>query len=219
MTETNYPRLNRRALGIDSAPVRILHLGLGAFHRAHQAWYTTHATDAGEWGIAAFSGRSPEVPELLEPQDGVFTLVTRGSQGDSFEHVTSITAAHAASDLDAFFAYATAASTAIVTITVTEAGYSLTPAGDPNLDDPALLHDVSELRRMTDAGDLSEATLSTTLGRLLLILEGRRLAGAPAIAIVPCDNIPSNGLVLSRALGHLRQALPTVGIDAGWRAD
>lgn len=54
-------RLNREA-GRPAAPVRIVHLGVGNFFRAHQAWYTEHATDAAEWGIAAFTGRSPPSP-------------------------------------------------------------------------------------------------------------------------------------------------------------
>ena len=68
------PTLRRTA---DRAPVRIAHVGLGAFHRAHQAWYTAHA--AGDpWGIAAFTGRSPAAAEALAEQDGVYTLIERG---------------------------------------------------------------------------------------------------------------------------------------------
>ena len=52
-------RLSRAAgFGRPPAPVRILHLGLGNFVRAHLAWYTEHAPDAADWGIAAFTGRS-----------------------------------------------------------------------------------------------------------------------------------------------------------------
>ena len=40
-------------------PVRAVHLGLGAFFRAHQAWYTDRADDATDWGVAAFTGRRP----------------------------------------------------------------------------------------------------------------------------------------------------------------
>ena len=57
MTATARPRRDRRRDGRPAAPVRIVHLGLGNFFRAHQAWYTEHAPDAAEWGIAAFTGR------------------------------------------------------------------------------------------------------------------------------------------------------------------
>ena len=53
------PLSRTAAPGRSAAPVRILHLGLGNFFRAHQAWYTHHAADAAEWGIAAFTGRRP----------------------------------------------------------------------------------------------------------------------------------------------------------------
>ena len=61
--------------------MRIVHLGLGAFHRSHQAWYTQHAGDAAEWGIAAFTGRRPDAAEVLAAQDGLFTVVERADGG------------------------------------------------------------------------------------------------------------------------------------------
>ena len=50
-------------------PVRHVHLGLGNFFRAHQAWYTAHASDGGEWGIAAFTGRSPDLARAMAAQE------------------------------------------------------------------------------------------------------------------------------------------------------
>ena len=64
-------------------PVRLVHLGLGAFFRAHQAWYTGAAPDAAEWGIAAFTGRSRALADDLEAQGGLYTLVTRGPDRDA----------------------------------------------------------------------------------------------------------------------------------------
>ena len=60
----------------------LVHLGLGSFFRAHQAWYTDHAPDAAEWGIAAFTGRRPDLADALAAQDGLYTLITRGPAGD-----------------------------------------------------------------------------------------------------------------------------------------
>ena len=73
-----------------------MHLGLGNFHRAHQAWYTAHAGDGADWGIAAFTGRRPDAADALAPQDGLSTLITRASDGDAFELIGSLTAVHAA---------------------------------------------------------------------------------------------------------------------------
>lgn len=62
--------LTRADFGRPAAPVRMVHLGLGNFTRAHQAWYTEHASDADQWGIAAFTGRRPTMAELLTPRTG-----------------------------------------------------------------------------------------------------------------------------------------------------
>src|SRR3954469_23696584 len=80
------PRLSRSLPDTPAAaPVRIVHLGLGNFHRAHQAWYTAHSPDADQRGIAAFTGRRAAAAEALEPQDGLYTLITRSADGDAFE--------------------------------------------------------------------------------------------------------------------------------------
>ncbi|MFC6344947.1 glucuronate isomerase, partial [Nocardioides hankookensis] len=68
-------------------PVRAVHLGLGAFFRAHQAWYTDRAPDADDWGIAAFTGRSATLAERLRAQDCAYTLVTRAPDGPTYERI------------------------------------------------------------------------------------------------------------------------------------
>ena len=113
-------RLRRTA---PAPPVRVVHLGLGSFFRAHQAWYTHHSPDAAEWGIAAFAGRSAALAEALAGQDGLYTLVTRAADGDRFEVVGSVSAAHAATDHEAWLGYLASPDLAVVTLTVTEAGY------------------------------------------------------------------------------------------------
>ena len=80
-----------RGDGRPAAPVRLVHLGLGNFFRAHQAWYTDRAPDAADWGIAAFTGRSGALADSLAAQDGLYTLITRAAEGDHFEVVSSLT--------------------------------------------------------------------------------------------------------------------------------
>ncbi|MET0495577.1 MAG: hypothetical protein ABW000_20820 [Actinoplanes sp.] len=63
-------------------PVRIVHLGLGGFFRAHQAWYTGAAPDAESWGITAFTGRSRTLADALTAQHGRYTLIVRGPAQD-----------------------------------------------------------------------------------------------------------------------------------------
>ncbi len=104
-------------------PVRIVHLGLGAFFRAHLAWYTQHAPDAGQWGIAAFTGRTATAAREIAAQDGLYTLVTRGARGDATEIIRSVAAVHASTDHDAFLRYLRDPAVAVLSLTVTEAGY------------------------------------------------------------------------------------------------
>jgi fructuronate reductase len=175
------------------APVRIIHLGLGHFFRAHQAWYTAHASDAAQWGIAAFTGRSSASADALTRQDGLFTLVERGPDTDRLEVVTSVVEAVAGQDVERLDAFARDPQVAIITLTVTESGYRLTSAGLPDLDDGDVRADLDALRSDRPAA-------STILGRLTTVFRARRDADAGPIAIVPCDNIPGNGDLVARGV-------------------
>src|SRR5450830_611245 len=107
-------------------PVRIVHLGLGAFHRAHQAWYTQLANDRGEsWGIEAFTGRSATAARLLTAQDDLYVLIERGGDADSASIIESISAASDGADAERWRAGVADPAVAIITLTVTEAGYRL----------------------------------------------------------------------------------------------
>ncbi|GAA1834948.1 mannitol dehydrogenase family protein [Agromyces salentinus] len=203
-------RLTREAAGLPTPPERIVHLGLGAFHRAHQAWYTAHASDAADWGIVAFTGRSRDLADRLTAQDGLYTLVERGAEGDRFEVVPSIVRVEAGDDVPAFTAAVADPMTAILTLTITEAGYRLAADGTPNLADPAVASDVALLRpafgALAEAGAMQaevEAHPATALGRILFALDARRRGGAGPIALVSCDNLPDNGGLLRRALAEL----------------
>ena len=217
MTLTAPPPLLTRAGLADrgaarvTPPPRVVHMGAGAFHRTHQAWYTARAHDAAAWGIAAFTGRRPRVAEQLAAQDGLFTLVERGPQGDRFAVIDSIREAHPATAHDRFIALMTAAATAVVTLTVTEAGYHLDARGDLDLDDAAVASDVAAL----GAGDAA-AGLQTPVARLTHALHLRHESGAGPLAVVSCDNIPDNGGTLQRAVAVFASAC---GWDAApWRA-
>ncbi|WP_167131399.1 mannitol dehydrogenase family protein [Paramicrobacterium chengjingii] len=177
-----------------AAPPRIVHIGLGAFHRAHQAWYTARAADASQWGIAAFTGRSPRAAEELTAQGGVYTLIERAADGDSAEVMPSIVEAHDGANLDRLRELLAAPKTAIVTLTVTETAYRVGADGSPNLDDPAVTRDIDALRSGGDP--------ESVLGRLVSGLAARKAADAGGIAVVSCDNIPDNGaLVRAGTLG------------------
>lgn len=130
----------------------IVHVGVGAFARAHLAWYTQHA-DGDPWGITAFTGRAPDVADALTAQACRYTLVTRAADGDTASVVDTIVAAYAGSD-DAVFRSAVAApETTIVTLTVTENGYR---AGS---DVPARLVAALDARRTAGAGRIALMSL------------------------------------------------------------
>jgi hypothetical protein len=108
-------------------PVRVVHLGLGAFHRAHQVWFTQRGDPS--WGIAAFSGRSARLAETLSAQDCVYTLVERGPDADAFHRMSSLVVARGAERRQEFDRLVAHPDVAVVTLTITEAGYLLGPDG------------------------------------------------------------------------------------------
>jgi fructuronate reductase len=184
--------------GRAAAPVRLAHLGLGNFFRAHQAWYTEHAADAPDWGIAAFAGRgSPELASRLSGQEGLYTLVTRAGDGDRFEIVSSVSEARLATDHQAWLSHFGAGSLAAVTLTVTEAGYMRGANGGLDLGRPEVQADLETLRR--DPG----AFVRTPPARVVAGLASRRRADAGPLALVPCDNLPGNGEIAGRIVREL----------------
>ena len=72
--------------------VGIVHLGIGAFHRAHQAVYVEERLAEGEtdWAICGASLRAPDTSDALTPQDGLYTLAVRSGQGDELRVIGSV---------------------------------------------------------------------------------------------------------------------------------
>jgi fructuronate reductase len=196
--------LDRSLKPLPKAPVRIVHLGLGAFHRSHQAWYTQHSPDAGGWGIAAFTGRRPDAAQALSGQDCLYTLIERSAGGDSFEVIGSIVEAVDGANISRLSELVSARETAIVTMTITEAAYGLAADGTFDADAPAAAGD---LRELAAAAAGRTGTPSTPLGRLVLALAGRKDADAGPLAVVSCDNLSANGDVARRAV---------LGMAAAW---
>lgn len=192
-------RFDRLQHGRRAAPVGHVHLGLGNFFRAHQAWYTEHAPDAAEWGIAAFGGRGQSLADTLGAQDGLYTLVTRGSAHDAFEVVSSLSSPHAAADHDAWSRYFCSPHVRVVTMTVTEAGYVRDADGGLDRGRPEVLADVETLRRR------SGAHLRTAPAKLVAGLLARRDADAGPITLMSCDNVPDNGNVVTRVVRDLTE--------------
>jgi fructuronate reductase len=186
-------------------PVRLVHLGLGNFFRAHQAWYTDRTPDAADWGIAAFTGRSARLAEAMTVQDCLYTLITRAADGDRFDLIGSVARAHAAADHGAWLRYLACPEVAAVTCTVTEAGYLLKAGGGLDAEHPGIQGDIAALRH-----DLRTPVV-TAPGRLLGGLAARRALDAGPVTLVSCDNLPHNGAVVSQAIRDLARLVdPTL---------
>ena len=193
----------------DRRPVRMVHLGLGGFFRSHQAWYTGAAPNAAEWGIAAFTGRSRALADQLTRQDGRYTLVVRGPQRDEMSVQRAVSRALPGSDLAAWCGHLARSEVAVVTLTVTEGGYARTRDGGLDLDRADVRADLAAVR---DGGEVV-----TVPGKLVAGLAARRAAGAGAVAVVSCDNVPANGAVTARVVTDLAEAAePAL---AGWIRD
>ncbi len=190
----------------DRSAVRngIVHLGLGAFHRAHQAAYTEAVLQSGDlrWGITAASLRSPDTSHALAPQDGLYTLNIRG-EADRLAVIGSVgcilvAPENPASLLDALCA----PDTAIVSLTITEKGYCRDPATDA-LDEahPDIVHDLAHLNAPRSA-----------LGLLVAAIARRRREGLSTFTVLCCDNLPANGHTLHRLLSRFAaQCSPDLG--------
>ncbi|MDQ1129705.1 mannitol dehydrogenase family protein [Microbacterium sp. SORGH_AS_0888] len=199
------PRLDRStAVRLSAMPAPpaagILHLGLGSFHRAHQAVYTAAALarDGGDWGIVGVASRSRRVVDALRAQDLLYTVATISPEGTSL----AIPAAHTdvyvgADDPQRVVADLADAAIRVVTLTVTENGYSYSAATEHlDVTDPAV------------AADLRGGAPRTTIGQLARGLQRRAAAGGAPVSILSCDNLLSNGSHTEKLVREFLQELP-----------
>jgi mannitol-1-phosphate/altronate dehydrogenase len=185
------------------APLRILHLGLGAFHRAHQAVYLQRLIDNGDarWSLASGNIRpdGSGTLEALARSGGAYTLETVTPAGErSYQRISSIaTVVPWDKKLSAFVNIGAEASTRIVSFTVTEAGYSFDGNNRLDLAAADVAADLAALR----AGGVG----STVYGALHAILRARMHRGAGAVTLLCCDNLRHNGEQTGAALLDIRR--------------
>jgi D-arabinitol 4-dehydrogenase len=165
----------------------MLHLGLGAFHRAHQAWYFDCMAKQGDstWALASGNIR-PDMPQLLgdlEAQGGRYTLATITPAGVfNYECIDAIgTVLPWSEDLHHIVAQGRKPETCIISFTVTEAGYFLDQEGRLDLSHADL--------RM----DLDDQGRRSIYGAMRAILHARRVDEAGPVTLLCCDNVRSNG--------------------------
>ena len=184
------PRYDRSAVATG-----IVHLGIGAFHRAHQAVCTDDVLAAGDrrWGILGASLRSPDTRDALVPQDGLYTLSVRDSDGESLRVVGSVQDVLVGPEnLAALLDALCRPSVAIVSLTVTEKGYCHDPATGRLVEThPDIVHDLAH----------PEAPRSA-IGILARAIARRRAEGLAPFTPLCCDNLPANGRTLHRILSR-----------------
>lgn len=190
------PRLSRK----DPAPkAGIVHLGLGAFFRAHGAIYFEDAIrkSGGDWGIIGVSLQSPRMRDQLAPQDFAYTAQELGPDGETLRQVEIIADVLVArEDPEAVLAAMSDPAIRIVTLTVTEKGYCHDPAtGRLNAAHPDIRH------------DLENALPVSAPGFLVRALARRNAAGLPPFTVLTCDNLPENGRLVKGIVLDLAERL------------
>lgn len=186
------PRYDRRAVAAG-----IVHIGVGGFHRAHEAMYVDGLLRRGladEWGICGV-GLLPHdrrMHEVLSEQDGLYTLVERASDGSSRLSVVGsiVRHLHGPDDPDAVIEALAAPTTRIVSLTITEGGYHLIGgSGEFDADAPDVV------------ADLARPVPRTVFGVVVEALARRRARGVPPFTVLSCDNLEGNGEVARRSFG------------------
>lgn len=182
------PAYDRRAVRVGQ-----VHLGVGAFHRAHQAVYSEACLSAGDlrWGILGASLRSPQVADQLNPQQGLYSCLVREGCESRASMIGAIQNVVVAPESPAaLIAAMTDKDVHVVTLTITEKGYHLDPAtGALRMDDPAIAADL-----------VTPHAPATAPGLMVAALAARKAQGLAPFTAVSCDNLPDNG-------GRLKQAV------------
>lgn len=183
------PAYDRSSLGRS-----IVHIGVGNFHRAHQAVYFDDLASRGvsqDWGITGISLRHGQTKELLSQQDWLYTVVERSGERNSARVVGSICQLHyAQEDQAAVLAALTDERTRLVTLTITGDAYCI----DKHTGE-------IDLRRDDVRADLRMPNhFSTTWAYLAEALDRRRKAGKAPFTVMSCDNVPNNGKTTRTAL-------------------
>ncbi|WP_078044301.1 mannitol dehydrogenase family protein [Cellvibrio sp. PSBB023] len=187
------PRYNR-----DQLTAGIVHLGIGAFHRAHQAFYTEAVLNqfGGNWGIVGSSLRSASVRDQLVPQDCLYTLVERSGEGEKLQLIGAVLDTLVGPENPAaLVAQMADTNIKIVSLTITEKGYCHDPAtGNLNLNHPDIIHDLQNLDKPVSA-----------IGFLVAALQQRFNNNQKAFTLLSCDNLPNNGEVLEKVVSQFAE--------------
>jgi fructuronate reductase/mannitol 2-dehydrogenase len=179
------PSYNRAAI-----TAGVVHIGMGGFHRAHQAVYLEEIAERGlsnDWGVTGVTLRRSRMRDLLVPQDGLYTCVERDESRTEARVVGIVGRCLFAADQSRLVIGALAApTTRIVTLTVTGGAYR-------DITAMATADDAVDAGALADLVDPSRP--ATVVGYLVEGLRLRRRAGLPPFTVLSCDNLQDNGRV------------------------
>ena len=171
----------------------VVHLGVGAFHRAHQAVAFDRALAGGDprWGVVGASLRSASARDALAPQDGLYSVVERDEVGESARVIGALREVLVApEDPRRLINVMASPDVHIVTLTITEKGYAVDAAtGEIDRGDPAVAADLASLAAPRTAAGFTAAALAA-----------RRRAGLAPFTAISCDNLSGNGRQLRAAV-------------------
>lgn len=168
----------------------IVHLGLGNFHRAHQAVYIDDCLEhESDWGIVGVSLRRPDMRDALLPQDGLYTMLERSGGSTKARIIGSVVETlFSGADREKVMARLVDPATRIISLTVTEKGYCHDPAnGRLNADHIDVRHDVEHW-----------PVVRSVPGLLASALAARRARSIAPFSVLSCDNLPANGQTVQR---------------------
>jgi fructuronate reductase len=195
--------------------IGIVHFGIGAFHRAHQAVYTEDAAAAsGEtrWGILGVTGRTDAVARALQPQDCLYGVLEKGADSEALRLIGSVRdVAWPGEDSEKVVAAIGQKTTQLATLTITEKGYRLAADGRIDLGLRVVVHDVELVDREL-AGDAGIPASRTPIGLLVRGLARRFRSDGGGFSVLSCDNLAGNGAI-TRAL--VLSFVDALGQDGG----
>jgi mannitol 2-dehydrogenase len=175
----------------------IVHVGVGGFHRSHEAYYTDmlmHETDTLDWGICGIGLREGDrkIGQILKDQDYLYTLIVKHPDGKVETRVIGsiIDFMLSVDDPAAVIDKMASEQTKIVSLTITEGGYNFHPAtGEFMFDNPDVQHDLAHPDRP-----------KLVFGFLTAALKKRRDSGLPPFTVQSCDNVQHNGDMIKKML-------------------
>jgi fructuronate reductase len=190
------PHVRRPSLDVSGLETGIIHLGVGAFHRAHQAVYTDDVIQSGDlrWGTVGASLRAADTRDALKPQDWLYAMTEADQSGERLRVIGSLQGLHVAPENpDLLLAAMCQPSVKIVSLTVTEKGYCHDPAtGELNEDHVDIQHDISHSQKPRSAP-----------GYIATAIKRRRESNLTPFTVLCCDNLPTNGHTVRNVVSRL----------------